>query len=223
VHTKANEAERVGASHNHDSLRTDDMTMYIETTPRPCAPLPAYAMRQTLGVGRAGALRVIEAAKQLPWVERVVDLDLDRRAQRDGYDLLIYVRGIDNPARVEVKCDRHATVNVYLETVSVVEGRVPGCLFTSKADTWAYLREPHDQIVWFAPATVANWLRRQQNRFRRTTQQTVHRGRRFHTRGVIVPLQTLEAEVPSVLVTRAAPVRRACRPAASRRPPVRQT
>lgn len=134
-------------------------------------------------------------------VERVDDLDAVPAAQRDGYDLLVHVRGVDVPARVEVKCDRHPTPNIYLETVSVDEERIPGCLFTSKADAWAYLRAAHNQIVWFPPRDVADWLRRQPHRFRTSTQATQRGHGRFHTRGAIVPLAELCAEVPTVTVT----------------------
>ena len=97
------------------------MPISAERTPQAVASKSASSMQRTLAVGRVGARRVMEAAARFPWVERVVDLDLDREAQREGYDLLFHVRGVGLPARVEVKCDRHSTGNIYLETVSVVE------------------------------------------------------------------------------------------------------
>jgi hypothetical protein len=129
----------------------------------------------------------------------VHDVSLDPRFQHRGVDLL-WQRSDGRVLGVEVKGDRNGRHgNYFFELVSNVEKDTPGCFLYTEADLYVYalldVREVHVLPMpaareWFLPRASEWPLKHVHTRTGAILYTTV---------GAVVPVRTVQAEVPGAL------------------------
>jgi hypothetical protein len=126
------------------------------------------------------------------------------RAQSIDLRLIVRERGVLALATLEVKGDTHPMRNLFLETVSDVRRCTPGT-FTSSSAQWFFYFFLERSILWCIPLAEARaWFERERDSFPTREVESIRDGRRWRTRGALVPATRFETEVPGIRLFRCA-------------------
>jgi hypothetical protein len=101
---------------------------------------------------------------------------------------------------IEIKGDRyHQTGNFFFETVSNESRQTPGCFLYTKAEWLFYYFVEIGMLYCLPMSEVRPWFEAHGGRFKESRTSTPVRNNRYVTVGRLVPIQTLLAEVSSIL------------------------
>lgn len=176
--------------------------------PRPGRPQSprTYTMDDASGIARDAAKDIaawLEANEHTLSLKNVED---DPEYRRVDVDLLWQTH--KQTYKVEIKGDRwHSRGNFFFETESNREKGTPGCFLYSQADLlFYYFVTP--KILYILPmAETRRWFLANMARFEErltTTAVGSKGGERYTTAGRLVPIETVVAEVPGVVVEKLA-------------------
>jgi hypothetical protein len=159
--------------------------------------LRRYTMADASSVG-ARAVRLVTGYLQgLPATVAVRSVERDPEYQRRGIDLLWQTR--TRVIGLEVKGDRHhATGNFFFETQSNVEKGTEGCFLYTQADVLAYCFVGPRHIYFLPVPEVRAWFLAHRADFRERATTTRAGGGHYTTRGHLVPVRRVRAELPRV-------------------------
>lgn len=141
----------------------------------------SFSWKEQLAVGEAGARRFTAVMRACG--QNVTDVQADKWFRKRDIDLLV------GEQMVEVKTDLHDTGNVFIELVGG-SGK-PGCIFASRADTWAYIFPLEDVFYFIRVPEMLLWLIDFSREYERKA-ITSHRGKqRWTVLGIAVPIKRL--------------------------------
>lgn len=114
----------------------------------------------------------------------------DRRLTKDGRTYLVeYKSGLQT----------YYTGNVFLETISVDTGHVPGWAYTCQADFIFYAALHNDEILVFRPGKLRSVIEELKLKFREVPTSN-HQNKGYNTHGVIVPLEYAERHLAEKVI-----------------------
>jgi hypothetical protein len=161
-------------------------------------PPRRITMQDGVKVANQAAADIETWLRSLPQTRSVANVEDNPQYREQDVDLI----WITDKGRylVEIKGDRwHKTGNFFFETHSNREKGTPGCLIYTAADLLFYYFVVPKQLYILPMNDIRAWFEPQIQRFKeRSTTTPV--GRDFYTTvGRLVPIDSVLAEVPSVL------------------------
>lgn len=141
------------------------------------------------GIGRLGEERFFDMLRRHPLTERIEDVTGDPAWRARGADVLWRAEG--RVLAIEVKTERRATGNLFLETRSRAEDDVPGWFAASRADVVAYGVLELDRWIVFDLEAMRAFVRHLPP-LRHVLSKTSGRDGAvlYHTEGALLPLAT---------------------------------
>jgi hypothetical protein len=156
-------------------------------------------MDKTLEVSKIASKAVEEYLKNLKETVSVINVEDDKRFQKQDVDLLwVYI--LNNKEyfkKIEVKGDRYShTGNFFIETMSNIERNNPGCFMYTEADFIYYYFIDTKEVNIIPVKRWREWFISNKERFTRKKLSTaVGNGARYTSEGRLVPKVLMRKEV----------------------------
>ena len=136
-----------------------------------------------------------------PNVAKVESVASDPKYQHQDIDFLVTTTQ-NTTYTVEVKTDAYITGNIFFETLSNVEAKVPGCMYKTKADFLLYyfINPRYDKVYMIRMQDYRDWFKKAYKEMpKHFTEKTfLNKGNEkrkdYHSRGYTISLAFLEKD-----------------------------
>ena len=155
-----------------------------------------HDFNESIRIGNYGEKIIKSYLENNPRVINVTDVSNDKKYQDADIDFIVELEGWGY-IPVELKTDRYDTGNIFYETMSNIEYKVPGCMIKSKAKCLFYYFIKTKELYIIDFKTYKEWVGKNSKRFVEKQIKNINKRNDgiTHSSGLLIPKKTLEKEM----------------------------